>query len=548
VSWIRARFIGTCVGERLPGSSADSTERGEARRFSFELHSGRIFELETVGAPAPTDVTQPGEYRQERLRNVRFPASEDPHALPERTLFDVRIRDWQLKHPAEVGGRSYGTMEGTLWARLLPESLAIPPKLEPEAKLEPEPLQESTSASGFTSKPRFSSRSPSDHFDASRHYARLRRVFCLTAVVIVSAALALLCSLQTAGIWLAPVVVALLLRRMLRARLAGTAALQGWLAAALIAGQSYLLLEPLQTAWRMGCRVPVREDLLLIAAPVVVAALMMRGWPLFVSSVVWTGVMCAWCSGLDGTCTASSAPIRAVGPAAAGSRTDVDGRWPVMPGAPSAVTAGATAAPPAHALPPTHEGDQAGRGLRSPSPAAEAQAEGPSASGVPRLGEGVGEGAGEGVGGWVSPDHRSAARELTLISIEHANRRPDTFFRSDGQRRVYLPTDPIFDATGTRVSQAGALQLARLAALLSLHPERRVVLELHTDTGGSASTQLQTTQWRAGAVHQWLIARGHLQAAQIEAVGAGASRPLVPPDGSYAAQQPNRRIEVRLLD
>jgi len=137
---------------------------------------------------------------------------------------------------------------------------------------------------------------------------------------------------------------------------------------------------------------------------------------------------------------------------------------------------------------------------------------------------------------------------MTLISIEHANRKPDSFFESAGQRRVYLSTDAIFDATGSRVSKAGALQLARLAALLSLYPERRVRLEVHTDSGGSAASQAHTAELRAGAVRDWLVERGHLQPGQLEAIAAGASRPLVPPDGSYAAQQPNRRLEVSLLE
>ena len=108
MSWIRARFTGICVGERV----CTAGEEGDARRFRFELHSGRVFDLESVGEPdceeshAACDPKGASEYRQKRLKKVRFPPSEDPQALQERTLFDVRISDWQLKHPAEAKGRS----------------------------------------------------------------------------------------------------------------------------------------------------------------------------------------------------------------------------------------------------------------------------------------------------------------------------------------------------------------------------------------------------------------------------------------------------------
>jgi len=396
----------------------------------------------------------------------------------------------------------------------------------------------------------------------------------------IAAALAFFCSVQTGAIWLAPVVVALGIRSLLRSYLARAPGVAAWLGAGLLIIQSYFLIEPLQMAWRLGCRIPIREDLIFIAVPVVAAALIRRGWPLFSSAFIWTGVMCLWCAELNGTCTASAASAQTVGPAVAGPRTDADGRWPAVPSerlaerdaqvGGGAADGGVPGLLPPGAMPGNSGGgsgpdgstdfaalrgrpgggggsafadgsslrDASGRqgdaSAAAPPAARDSQPRSPELSSVE--------------GGWISSDYRSAAREMTLVSVEHANRSPDSFFESEGRRRVYLPTDPIFDATGTQVSQKGALQLARLAALLSLHRDKRAVIEVHTDASGSESTQLRTSELRAGAVREWLVSRGNLRPDQIHAVGAGARRPLVPPDGSYGAQQPNRRIEVHLAD
>jgi outer membrane protein OmpA-like peptidoglycan-associated protein len=151
-------------------------------------------------------------------------------------------------------------------------------------------------------------------------------------------------------------------------------------------------------------------------------------------------------------------------------------------------------------------------------------------------------------GGWVAADHRRASAHAELISIEHANRVPDAFFASGGQRRVYVPTDAIFEPGAADLRATGALQLGRIAALLDLHPERRTVLVVHTDAGGGLDTQQRLSERRAASVRTWLLDRGHVDGDRFEVVGVGAARPLVPPDGSYGAQQPNRRIEISLAD
>ena len=138
--------------------------------------------------------------------------------------------------------------------------------------------------------------------------------------------------------------------------------------------------------------------------------------------------------------------------------------------------------------------------------------------------------------------------DVPRVARHEANRVPGSFFESDGARRVYVQTDTIFEPGSADIRATGALQLGRVAALLDLHPGRRTTIAVHTDVGGGLEAQHRLSQRRAASVHAWLVDRGHVAADRFDVVGVGATRPLVPPDGSYAAQQPNRRIEISLAD
>ncbi len=43
------------------------------------------------------------------------------------------------------------------------------------------------------------------------------------------------------------------------------------------------------------------------------------------------------------------------------------------------------------------------------------------------------------------------------------------------------------------------------------------------------------------------VDRGHIAATRFQMDAFGGGRPLVPPDGNHGAQEPNRRIEIRLV-
>ena len=67
----------------------------------------------------------------------------------------------------------------------------------------------------------------------------------------------------------------------------------------------------------------------------------------------------------------------------------------------------------------------------------------------------------------------------------------------------------------------------------------------HTDTSGNAQHNLELSQKRAAAIVKQLVAQG-IKADQIEAVGKGATEPLVKPDNTPAKKAKNRRYELQV--
>ena len=568
--WIEGRFEGIYAGDQV------GERRDGARRYDVRVQSGALVEASVATAPDAELRADPFTLQQDRLAPVRLPAIPAlERCARETALFDVHITEWRLKHPAERDGRGFGTIEGTLCGRLAPEA---PPLEAPPAELptlDAIPILDVTAelvTEEVTAEP-IEETSSLGHAVAGADAAAVVARFWWLAALFLFAMFALmlggLCSPRTAAIWAGGIAAGASLRRVSRSVVVSGTALQGWMAALLIAAQLLGLLGPLEASWQAGCRAPIRADLLWVALPMLFAALLRHPGAWITTGAVWTLVLCAWCTQLDGACgaIAASAPPEATASAPVErARLDASGRWPAGPGgsgfgpqAGGGVAGGAGFPSGSGGVIPTHGLAGSGR-IAVPSGAViEGDAR---AARVPRgtivLPDEVAASPAPGAarpgrvaqipGGWVAPDHRRTERDVVLISVEQANRTPDAFFASDGRRRVYLPTDPLFDDGGAKLRPRADLDLTRLAAVLSLQPTRRVVLELHTDSAGAPEAQQALAERRAARLREWLLDRGHLSAQQFDVSAVGGADPLVPPDGSYAAQQPNRRIEVRLVD
>jgi len=104
--------------------------------------------------------------------------------------------------------------------------------------------------------------------------------------------------------------------------------------------------------------------------------------------------------------------------------------------------------------------------------------------------------------------------------------------------RGLIATIPDSGFSTTTMRETAAVQVARLAALVSAHPGLRVEVDGHTDS--SATDALASR--RAEEVRAVLVGRG-LTPATVTARGFGASRPLVS-NSSASGRMENRRVEI----
>lgn len=102
--------------------------------------------------------------------------------------------------------------------------------------------------------------------------------------------------------------------------------------------------------------------------------------------------------------------------------------------------------------------------------------------------------------------------------------------------------DVLFD-TGQATLKPGAYAtIDRLAQALQGSPDRKVVIEGHTDAVGTDEYNQQLSERRAMAVQSALMQRG-VSGGQVSAAGKGESFPVASNDDSAGRQQ-NRRVEM----
>lgn len=110
-------------------------------------------------------------------------------------------------------------------------------------------------------------------------------------------------------------------------------------------------------------------------------------------------------------------------------------------------------------------------------------------------------------------------------------------------RGVVLTLGDVLFETGRATLQPGAYQtIDRLAKALKDVPERKVMIEGHTDSVGAAEFNQQLSESRAQSVQAALLQRG-VASDQIATIGKGESTPVASNDNAGGRQQ-NRRVEM----
>ncbi len=102
-----------------------------------------------------------------------------------------------------------------------------------------------------------------------------------------------------------------------------------------------------------------------------------------------------------------------------------------------------------------------------------------------------------------------------------------------------------FDTNMAVVKDSYFAELAELASVMRKHPHLRVMIEGHTDSVGNDGFNQELSQKRADAVRDFLSIRFGIDAARLDAIGFGETRPVADNDTPEGRQE-NRRVEAAL--
>jgi outer membrane protein OmpA-like peptidoglycan-associated protein len=106
--------------------------------------------------------------------------------------------------------------------------------------------------------------------------------------------------------------------------------------------------------------------------------------------------------------------------------------------------------------------------------------------------------------------------------------------------------DVLFSVNKAELSPGGTRSVRKLADFLNQYPQRKVLIEGHTDSTGSHTLNQALSERRADAVRTALIDMG-VSSDRIETRGHAEAYPVAT-NGTAAGRQLNRRVEIILAD
>jgi outer membrane protein OmpA-like peptidoglycan-associated protein len=111
---------------------------------------------------------------------------------------------------------------------------------------------------------------------------------------------------------------------------------------------------------------------------------------------------------------------------------------------------------------------------------------------------------------------------------------------------VLTLSDVLFDVGRAQLREGATRTIGALVEFLNEYPERRVLIEGHTDSTGSRDLNMRLSHDRAQAVQAALVARG-ISANRIATAGLGPDFPVAS-NATTAGRQQNRRVEIIISD
>ena len=107
---------------------------------------------------------------------------------------------------------------------------------------------------------------------------------------------------------------------------------------------------------------------------------------------------------------------------------------------------------------------------------------------------------------------------------------------------ITLPSGLLFKTGKSILNVAARPRLDEVAAALKRIPDRKLLIEGHTDSVGGEDANITLSERRAKAVKDYLVSRG-VPAERINTVGSGPSRPIAD-NTNTEGRAMNRRVEI----
>jgi outer membrane protein OmpA-like peptidoglycan-associated protein len=102
--------------------------------------------------------------------------------------------------------------------------------------------------------------------------------------------------------------------------------------------------------------------------------------------------------------------------------------------------------------------------------------------------------------------------------------------------------DMLFETGQSNLKGNATIHLTKLARFLKTYPDRSLVIEGHTDSVGSETSNMSLSERRADSVRQFLIQQG-INSNRLNSYGKGEGSPISD-NQSVAGRSLNRRVEV----
>lgn len=141
---------------------------------------------------------------------------------------------------------------------------------------------------------------------------------------------------------------------------------------------------------------------------------------------------------------------------------------------------------------------------------------------------------------------REAAQAATAEAARLQQELADLEAKQTERGIVLTLGDVLFETNEAELKPGATMDIDHLAAFLEENPERRLLIEGHTDARGSEAYNEGLSRERAYAVADELAERG-IERDRVRPVGLGESFPVASND-TAAGQQQNRRVEVVISD